>query len=185
MDSSRLGPGVLESSLRGSPVAGGDPPISSILQMASAFPCASPQLRGDHPGRYLAQGPGALGGCHWDTAGCFPRNPKPSGRKAGQAHAPPEHGSQLALSLWGAAGPGLTAPPLTHSSPQGCEERLTPFSISPGPWSALRVKEYGYTRLHILNGTHVHIQQVSDDQDGKIVDDVWVVRPLVGRRMYH
>ncbi|VCW99369.1 unnamed protein product, partial [Gulo gulo] len=38
----------------------------------------------------------------------------------------------------------------------GCEERLTPFSLFPRPWSALRVKEYGYTRLHILNGTHLH-----------------------------
>nr|XP_054318612.1 acid phosphatase type 7 isoform X1 [Pongo pygmaeus] len=66
----------------------------------------------------------------------------------------------------------------------GCEERLTPFAVFPRPWSAVRVKEYGYTRLHILNGTHIHIQQVSDDQDGKIVDDVWVVRPLFGRRMY-
>lgn len=66
----------------------------------------------------------------------------------------------------------------------GCEELLTPFTLFPRPWSALRVKEYGYTRLHILNGTHVHIQQVSDDQDGKIVDDVWVVRPLLGRMMY-
>lgn len=47
---------------------------------------------------------------------------------------------------------------------QGCEELLTPFVRKPRPWSAVRVKEYGYTRLHILNGTHMHIQQVSDDQ---------------------
>lgn len=67
----------------------------------------------------------------------------------------------------------------------GCEELLTPFVRKPRPWSAVRVKEYGYTRMHILNGTHMHIQQVSDDQDGKIVDDVWVVRPLLGRMMYH
>ncbi|MBZ3887418.1 Iron/zinc purple acid phosphatase-like protein [Sciurus carolinensis] len=67
----------------------------------------------------------------------------------------------------------------------GCEERLTPFAISPGPWSAVRVKEYGYTRLHVLNGTHVHIQQVSDDQDGKIVDDVWVPGQLTSPRCWH
>ncbi|XP_038622962.1 acid phosphatase type 7 [Tachyglossus aculeatus] len=66
----------------------------------------------------------------------------------------------------------------------GCEELLTPFVPNPRPWSAVRVKEYGYTRLHILNGTHLHLQQVSDDQDGKIVDDVWVVRPRYGRRTY-
>ena len=53
---------------------------------------------------------------------------------------------------------------LNDSFQQGCEELLTPFTLFPRPWSALRVKEYGYTRLHILNGTHVHIQQVSDDQ---------------------
>ncbi|KAK7803676.1 hypothetical protein U0070_014047 [Myodes glareolus] len=67
----------------------------------------------------------------------------------------------------------------------GCEELLTPFTIKARPWSAMRVKEYGYTRMHILNGTHMHIQQVSDDQDGKIVDDFWIVRPLLGRMMYH
>ncbi|KAM9048272.1 acid phosphatase type 7-like [Megaptera novaeangliae] len=66
----------------------------------------------------------------------------------------------------------------------GCEEWLTPLTLFPRPWSAVRIKEYGYTWLHNLNGTHVHIQQVSDDQDGKIVDDVWVVRPLLGRMMY-
>ncbi|XP_044523339.1 acid phosphatase type 7 [Gracilinanus agilis] len=66
----------------------------------------------------------------------------------------------------------------------GCEEMLTPFTPFPRPWSAVRVKEYGFTRLHILNGTHLHLQQVSDDQDGKIVDDVWLVRPRQGRRTY-
>uniref|UniRef100_A0A8C0E405 Purple acid phosphatase n=1 Tax=Balaenoptera musculus TaxID=9771 RepID=A0A8C0E405_BALMU len=66
----------------------------------------------------------------------------------------------------------------------GCEEWLTPLTLFPRPWSAVRIKEYGYTWLHNLNGTHVHIQQVSGDQDGKIVDNVWVVRPLLGRMMY-
>uniref|UniRef100_A0A8C6AF76 Purple acid phosphatase n=1 Tax=Monodon monoceros TaxID=40151 RepID=A0A8C6AF76_MONMO len=65
-----------------------------------------------------------------------------------------------------------------------CEERLTPLTLFPRPWSAVLIKEHGYTRLHNLNETRVHIQQVSDDQDGKIVDDVWVMRPLLGRMMY-
>ncbi|TKC40055.1 hypothetical protein EI555_019865, partial [Monodon monoceros] len=62
-----------------------------------------------------------------------------------------------------------------------CEERLTPLTLFPRPWSAVLIKEHGYTRLHNLNETRVHIQQVSDDQ---IVDDVWVMRPLLGRMMY-
>ena len=84
--------------------------------------------------------------------------------------------NQLCLP-WGVAGSRLaglfcspvgTSPALAlglnDSVQQGCEELHTPFTLFPRPWSALRVKEYGYTRLHILNGTHVHIQQVSDDQ---------------------
>lgn len=83
----------------------------------------------------------------------------------------------LTFSLLGAAGswPGRLFPLLCGPLPpcwprseqlslQGCEERLTRFTLFPRPWSAVRVKEYGYTRLHILNGTHVHVQQVSDDQ---------------------
>uniref|UniRef100_A0A8C9EDI3 Acid phosphatase 7, tartrate resistant (putative) n=1 Tax=Phocoena sinus TaxID=42100 RepID=A0A8C9EDI3_PHOSS len=70
---------------------------------------------------------------------------------------------------------------LNDSLRQGCEERLTPLTLFPRPWSAVLIKEYGHTRLHNLNETRVHIQQVSDDQ---IVDDVWVMRPLLGRMMY-
>ncbi|NIG58383.1 iron/zinc purple acid phosphatase-like protein-like [Pontoporia blainvillei] len=47
---------------------------------------------------------------------------------------------------------------------RGCEKRLTPLTLFPRPWSVVRIKEHGYTRLHNLNDTRVHIQQVSDDQ---------------------
>uniref|UniRef100_A0A8C5QW07 Purple acid phosphatase n=1 Tax=Leptobrachium leishanense TaxID=445787 RepID=A0A8C5QW07_9ANUR len=58
----------------------------------------------------------------------------------------------------------------------GCSERLDPFIPSPSEWSALRVEDYGYTRIHIANSTHINIQQVSDDQDGQIVDDIWLIK---------
>ncbi|XP_040179282.1 acid phosphatase type 7 [Rana temporaria] len=58
----------------------------------------------------------------------------------------------------------------------GCNERLDPFFPLHREWSAVRIEDYGYTRIHIANKTHIHIQQVSDDQDGEIVDDIWLIK---------
>ncbi|XP_063287295.1 acid phosphatase type 7 [Pelobates fuscus] len=58
----------------------------------------------------------------------------------------------------------------------GCSERLDPFIPSPRAWSAVRIEDYGYTRILIANKTHIHMQQISDDQDGQIVDDVWLIK---------
>ncbi|XP_053328339.1 acid phosphatase type 7 [Spea bombifrons] len=70
--------------------------------------------------------------------------------------------------------PGAPVHIITGSA--GCKERLDPFIPSERPWSALRVEDYGYTRISITNKTHIHIQQLSDDQDGQIVDDFWLVK---------
>lgn len=46
------------------------------------------------------------------------------------------------------------------------------------PWpdvTAFRAMDYGYTRLNALNGTHLQIQQVSDDQNGKIIDEFFLI----------
>ncbi|CAI9540666.1 unnamed protein product [Staurois parvus] len=58
----------------------------------------------------------------------------------------------------------------------GCNERLDPFFPLHREWSAVRIEDYGYTRIHVANKTHIHIQQVSDDQDGEIVDDIWLIK---------
>lgn len=47
---------------------------------------------------------------------------------------------------------------------QGCKERLDPFVPDPRDWSAVRIEDYGYTRMRILNSTHIWLEQVSDDQ---------------------
>lgn len=49
---------------------------------------------------------------------------------------------------------------------QGCRERLDPFVPEPREWSAVRIVDYGYTRLQIFNRTHLWLEQVSDDQVG-------------------
>ncbi|KAK4314766.1 hypothetical protein Pmani_013967 [Petrolisthes manimaculis] len=57
----------------------------------------------------------------------------------------------------------------------GCKERIDAFGDKPY-WSAFRSSDYGYSRLHAINKTHLHWEQVSDDQDGKIVDSIWLVK---------
>lgn len=52
------------------------------------------------------------------------------------------------------------------SSNQGCKERLTPFVPDPRDWSAVRIEDYGYTRMQIFNRTHIWLEQLSDDQVG-------------------
>ena len=32
------------------------------------------------------------------------------------------------------------------------------------PWSAFRAVDYGYTRMQIINATHLYMEQVSDEK---------------------
>lgn len=70
--------------------------------------------------------------------------------------------SHLAMGPSAAEPHSLSSPP----PPQGCKERLDPFIPDPREWSALRVEDYGYARMQIVNMTHLWLEQVSDDQVG-------------------
>ncbi|KAG2457817.1 ACP7 phosphatase, partial [Polypterus senegalus] len=48
----------------------------------------------------------------------------------------------------------------------GCREEHDGFVPKPREWSAFRSTDYGYTRMQVLNSTHLYIEQVSDDQVG-------------------
>lgn len=58
----------------------------------------------------------------------------------------------------------------------GSKESLSEPSLHSPEWSALRIFDYGYTRMYISNSTHITFQQVSDDQEGKIVDSFTIVK---------
>lgn len=85
-------------------------------------------------------------------------------------------------------GPGRHVPPLrricpAHAgfAPQGCREKTDPFNPNPKDWSAFRSRDYGYTRMQVVNATHLYLEQVSDDQvtptssraDLRRVSDPW------------
>ena len=44
------------------------------------------------------------------------------------------------------------------------------------PWTAFRSSDYGYSRLNIVNHTHLYMEQVSDDLDGQVIDHFWIVK---------
>uniref|UniRef100_A0A8D3C4V7 Purple acid phosphatase n=1 Tax=Scophthalmus maximus TaxID=52904 RepID=A0A8D3C4V7_SCOMX len=62
----------------------------------------------------------------------------------------------------------------------GCREKTDRFNLNPKEWSALRSTDYGYTRMQVVNTTHVYLEQVSDDQYGKVIDSIWVVKEKHG-----
>ena len=62
----------------------------------------------------------------------------------------------------------------------GNQERIDPFRKDPLPWSAFRIADYGYTRMQVVNGTHINFEQVSDDQDGTVVDKFTVQKDKHG-----
>lgn len=62
----------------------------------------------------------------------------------------------------------------------GCQEKHDPWIKNPANWSAFRNADYGYTRMKIFNNSHMHLQQVSDDQGGAVIDDFWLIKDKHG-----
>ncbi|KAK7493511.1 hypothetical protein BaRGS_00015222 [Batillaria attramentaria] len=74
--------------------------------------------------------------------------------------------------------PGAPVHIITGSA--GCQERHDNFDNVTEAWSAFRSDDYGYTRMTIHNATHLYMEQVSDDQGGKIVDKFWLKKDKHG-----
>ena len=55
----------------------------------------------------------------------------------------------------------------------GCQEKHDPWLPKPDI-TAFRSTDYGYTRMTAHNATHLELEQVSDDQDGKVIDHIWI-----------
>lgn len=62
---------------------------------------------------------------------------------------------------------------------KGCREERDDFIPEMPYWSAFRSNDYGYSRLFLKNKTHLHLEQVSDDQNGRIIDDFWIVKDSI------
>lgn len=62
----------------------------------------------------------------------------------------------------------------------GCDEKHSYFNTTMPYWSAFRSSDYGYTRLRAYNKTHLHIEQVSDEKNGAVIDSFWIVKTRFG-----
>lgn len=70
--------------------------------------------------------------------------------------------------------PGAPVQIVTGSA--GCKEGRENFNATVPYWSALQSRDYGYTRLKAYNKTHLHLEQVSDDKNGAIIDQFWIIK---------
>lgn len=62
----------------------------------------------------------------------------------------------------------------------GCKEGRDDFNATLPPWSAFISRDYGYTRFKAYNGTHLYLEQVSDDKEGAVIDSFWIVKDSHG-----
>ncbi|GFO35532.1 purple acid phosphatase [Plakobranchus ocellatus] len=62
----------------------------------------------------------------------------------------------------------------------GCREIHDNFTTNPQPWSAFRSLDYGYTRMHVINTTHLYLEQVSDDKGGLVIDKMTLIKERHG-----
>lgn len=62
----------------------------------------------------------------------------------------------------------------------GCQEKHDPFVMNLAEWSAFRSDDYGYSRMQILNSSHLYLEQVSDDKGGAIVDKILLIKDVHG-----
>lgn len=58
---------------------------------------------------------------------------------------------------------------------KGCKENHDGFLDQP-KWSAFRSADYGYTMMKILSKEELQFSQISDDQDGKVIDEITITK---------
>ncbi|XP_064600685.1 acid phosphatase type 7-like [Liolophura sinensis] len=58
----------------------------------------------------------------------------------------------------------------------GCYSRHDPFKSKFASWSAFHSLDYGYTRMKVINKTHIYLEQVSDDKGGAIIDSMTLIK---------
>lgn len=66
----------------------------------------------------------------------------------------------------------------------GCQELVDPFEPIPHPWSAYHSMDYGFTRMKVYNSTHLYMEQTSDDQMGKVIDSMMIIKQKHGMGLY-
>ncbi|KAG5450963.1 Acid phosphatase type 7 [Clonorchis sinensis] len=84
--------------------------------------------------------------------------------------------------------PYLSPPAPVHivTGSAGCSEGMDPFNPGGQPWSAFRSDDYGFTRMHIHNKTHLSVEQISVQQgpNGVVIDSFTIVNNNHGKNQF-
>uniref|UniRef100_A0A914C1C0 Purple acid phosphatase n=1 Tax=Acrobeloides nanus TaxID=290746 RepID=A0A914C1C0_9BILA len=70
------------------------------------------------------------------------------------------------------------APTYIVTGAAGCHSGHALFENPPSPASASRINDYGYTMLHVVNKTHLFIEQISVEAGNQVVDQIWLSKDL-------
>eukprot|EP00300_Choanocystis_sp_HF-7_P018992 c20201_g1_i1.p1 GENE.c20201_g1_i1~~c20201_g1_i1.p1 ORF type:complete len:575 (+),score=118.16 c20201_g1_i1:251-1726(+) len=95
----------------------------------------------------------------------------------GTVHKPKHHEAKMAY-----VNPKAPVHIVTGSA--GCREGLDTFGGALGPWSAVRISDYGYGHLTIQNKTHLLWEQLSVDGQA-ILDSIWLVKDTAHPNFKH
>jgi len=66
------------------------------------------------------------------------------------------------------------------SGSAGCREKHDEFIRDPPEWSAFRSTDYGFTIMEVANTTHMHIKQLSTENNLQVVDQFWLIKDKHG-----
>ncbi|XP_074645689.1 acid phosphatase type 7-like [Tubulanus polymorphus] len=77
------------------------------------------------------------------------------------------------------------APVVIVTGSAGCQEKHSPFLPVTYPYSAFHSTDYGYSKMKVYNSTHLYFEQISDDQDGKVIDKIWYIKNRHGAGLYN
>ncbi|MFH4974730.1 hypothetical protein AB6A40_001439 [Gnathostoma spinigerum] len=77
----------------------------------------------------------------------------------------------------GSADPYVNPPAPVHvvTGSAGCQENTDPFVEHPSPWSAFRSSNYGFSRMHIFNSTHLYFEQLAAIKP-ETEDSFWLIK---------
>ncbi|OTF77515.1 hypothetical protein BLA29_013152, partial [Euroglyphus maynei] len=67
----------------------------------------------------------------------------------------------------------------------GCREFVTPVRPNPHPYTAYVSNDYGYTYMTVMNETHIQLQQVSRNQNGKVIDEFTLIKEKHGPEAWY
>jgi hypothetical protein len=91
----------------------------------------------------------------------------------------PVHNKQLKMNATAPyRNPG--APVYVVTGAGGNHEQLQNFQAPTPPWSAIQLKDFGFTKIQIFNESHLHLEQIAVEKNNSVIDEIWLIQEKHG-----